>query len=48
MSIEMQILQKALSSKHSSQYTNLKKVMRSLDTFLDQFIHLYKNKKLIF
>ena len=47
MSIEMQILQKALSSKHSSQYTNLKKVMRSLDTFLDQFIHLYKNKKLI-
>ena len=47
MSIEMQILQKALSSKHSGQYTNLKKVMRSLDTFLDQFIHLYKNKKLI-
>ena len=47
MSLEIQILQKALSSRCSSQYTNLKKVMKSLDVFLEQFIKLYKNKKLI-
>lgn len=47
MSKEFKTLQRAMNSKYSSRYSNLKLVMENLNSFLDDFLKIYNNKKML-